>query len=84
MQSSDLAGRGFTTWRPFALATEKHLLGQLPTCFGVYSMRFPRAEPRLRGESDIAYIGKRRIAMGCGAASDSTFIQGGFSRQTSR
>jgi hypothetical protein len=58
MQSSDLAGRGFTNWRPFALDTEKDLLSQLPTCYGVYSIRFPRAESRLRGESDVAYIGK--------------------------
>jgi excinuclease UvrABC nuclease subunit len=58
MKSGDLAGRGFNTWRPFAIEAERELLDHLPTCHGVYLMRFTRIEPRLRGESDIAYIGR--------------------------
>jgi hypothetical protein len=58
MNSSDLAKRGLSPWRPFAIKSERELLGQLPSCHGVYSMRFTRAEARLQGQSDIAYIGR--------------------------
>jgi len=58
MKSFDLGKRGFETWRAFTIKAERELLRQLPTSPGVYSMRFTRAESRLRGDSDIAYIGK--------------------------
>jgi excinuclease UvrABC nuclease subunit len=58
MKSFDLGKRGFGTWRAFTIRAEGELLRQFPTSPGVYSMRFTRADSRLRGESDIAYIGK--------------------------
>ena len=58
MDSTDLNKRDFGTWQPFGLASEHSLLRELPTTFGVYSMRFPKPEPRIQGSSDIAYIGK--------------------------
>lgn len=58
MKSVDLGKRGFGAWRAFTINAERELLSQLAISPGVYSMRFPRAESRLRGESDIAYIGK--------------------------
>jgi hypothetical protein len=58
MMSADLGKRGLSSWRPFAIAAEHDLLNQLQTCCGVYAMRFTQAEPRLRGQSDIAYIGR--------------------------
>lgn len=58
MKSSDLKDRGFGAWCTFVLEVEHQLLGDLPTATGVYSMRFPTEQARLRGTSDIAYIGK--------------------------
>ena len=58
MKSGYLSKRGFGAWRPFSRGAERILLNQLPTTPGVYSMRFTREESRLRGESDIAYVGK--------------------------
>lgn len=58
MRSDDLGMRRFSTWRAFALATEANLLAALPTVRGVYVVRFPVPQARLRGASDIAYIGK--------------------------
>ena|SRR5437879_9416611 len=58
MNSSDLNKRRFGAWEAFTLAREQMLLRDLPTVPGVYSMRLSKAEARLRGSSDIAYIGK--------------------------
>jgi hypothetical protein len=58
MISADLDKRGLSSWRPFAIAAERDLLKELPTCCGTYAMRFTGAQPRLRGQSDIAYIGR--------------------------
>ena len=58
MRSTDLLARGFGSWQPFAMETERELLDRLPTTFGVYSMRFTQLEPRRLGESDIACIGR--------------------------
>jgi excinuclease UvrABC nuclease subunit len=58
MNSGDLAKRGFGAWRKFALSTEADLLASLPAERGVYSVRFLAPAARVRGVSDLAYVGK--------------------------
>jgi excinuclease UvrABC nuclease subunit len=58
MDSNDLKKRGFGVWQPFGLTSEHTLLRELPTSFGVYSMRLSNSEPMTQGSSDIAYIGR--------------------------
>lgn len=58
MNSSDLKQHGVSTWAAFAHIAERALLAALPTSTGVYVILFPQAEQRLRGASDIAYIGR--------------------------
>lgn len=58
MNSKDLADYGFGAWLPFYLDGEAYLLARLPNEPGVYAVRSKRALARLRGESDLLYVGK--------------------------
>jgi hypothetical protein len=57
VDSSELAREGFSSWRPFSLASERELLAAAPEAFGVYAVRcLDRHKTRL-GQSDLVYIG---------------------------
>ncbi len=64
MNSADLLGRGFQTWKPFRLSQESSLLAGLPNEPGVYVLRSPRPFGRYRGSSDIVYIGSTADSKG--------------------
>lgn len=58
MDSASLEKRGIKSWIDFSSAAERITLAGLPTSFGVYVILLGREDQRLRGTSDIAYIGK--------------------------
>lgn len=57
MDSYDLIPRGFKTWYNFDLLIQNDLLENLPNRMGVYVIIVNRLFGRLRGSSDIFYIG---------------------------
>lgn len=58
MDSDSLKSWGFVTWYPFEDETEKELLKILPNSPGVYVIRWNQGFTRIKGETDILYIGK--------------------------
>lgn len=57
MTSEDLSSAGFSDWLPFNCRTKKELLRSVPKTFGVYVIRRDKPFSRVRGTSDILYIG---------------------------
>ena len=57
MNSNDLGDMGFCSWLPFGLPTKKSLLSKVPRSMGVYAFRHAEPFSRVRGSSDILYIG---------------------------
>ena len=57
MNSEDLSKTGFSEWQPFNRQTKKELLRSVPKSFGIYAIRRDRPFSRVRGASDILYIG---------------------------
>lgn len=57
MKTSDLVTEGFQRWSKFNRLSKSDLLTRAPTKFGVYVVRRTVAVARIRGESDIIYIG---------------------------
>jgi excinuclease UvrABC nuclease subunit len=55
--SLDLGKKGFSGWGAFTPPNEKALLASLPSARGVYAIRRKTPYQRVRGESDITYIG---------------------------
>ena len=61
MDSSNLQRHGLDRWFPFT----EEVLSQIPRSTGVYVLRTPNAKPfgRLRGYSDILYIGSSEASL---------------------
>ena len=57
MRSTDLAKDGFAGWSQFNRREEKTLLRNLPANSTAYAIRNGTDYQRLRGQSDIYYIG---------------------------
>jgi hypothetical protein len=57
MNSEDLSRSGFSEWQLFNRQAKKVLLRQVPKSFGVYAIRRGTQFSRVRGSSDILYIG---------------------------
>jgi hypothetical protein len=57
MTSSDLEAEGFGSWGRFNRQSKSNLLERIPAKIGVYVIRTTIAVRRIRGESDIAYVG---------------------------
>ena len=55
--SADLRVHGFGQWLPFGVLTKREMLLHVPTDIGVYAIRHHLPYPRMRGESDILYVG---------------------------
>jgi excinuclease UvrABC nuclease subunit len=64
MRSADLATDGFGGWSRFNLQEERNLSRTLPASYGVYAIRNRNDYQRLRGQSDIYYIGCATNAKG--------------------
>lgn len=58
MDSTALGVHGISNWAAFGQLVDRQLLASLPTSPGVYAILFAQPEPRRRGSSDIAYIGR--------------------------
>ena len=59
MDSNSISKYGFSQWGPFTLGNKKTLLQLTPAEPGVYVVRHSNGSfGRLRGSSDILYIGK--------------------------
>lgn len=56
--ASLLRERGLASWMAFTKTSEREVIGTLPSSHGVYVILLGVSEPRRRGMSDIAYIGK--------------------------
>lgn len=57
MDSTSLQDRGINSWVAFNCTTEREVLAGLPRPPGVYVILLGASERRLRGTSDIAYVG---------------------------
>ena len=57
MTTSDLQKEGFVAWMAFNRQGKAELIRNVPSQFGVYVVRTTKAIKRIRGESDIVYIG---------------------------
>src|SRR6266566_8692890 len=57
MTTKDLCADGFQSWSKFNRLSKSDVLKKLPTKFGVYVFRKTTAVGRIRGTSDILYIG---------------------------
>jgi hypothetical protein len=57
MISNDLLAEGFQFWGKFNGLSRSTLLSRVPKKFGVYILRKTTVVRRVRGESDIIYIG---------------------------
>lgn len=57
MTTSDLQKEGFVAWMAFNGSEKAELLRKVPSQFGVYVVRATKAVKRIRGESDVVYIG---------------------------
>lgn len=57
MTTSDLEKEGFVAWMAFNRLGKAELLRKVPSQFGVYVVRATKEIKRIRGESDIVYIG---------------------------
>ena len=58
MDSASLKDIGILSWTKFTCGTERHLLSGMPLSVGVYVILLGNRQLRIRGSSDIAYIGK--------------------------
>lgn len=62
MDSQDLVGIGFKTWLPFNVDSEAYVLARVPNEPGVYAIRRRETFARVRGASDLLYIGSATAA----------------------
>jgi hypothetical protein len=60
MLSTDLKTYGFSNWFPIEANQQKNkeLILRLPKKKGIYVIRLSKPVPRIKGESDIIYIGQ--------------------------
>lgn len=76
MNSGDLSKAGFSNWLPFNRHAKRDLLPCVPKAYGVYAIRYDTPILRMRGSSDIVYIGSAANRAGLRARLSQYFSPG--------